>query len=450
MKITKEKIMFDAILQAQIKERFYYVNEDYLGRRRQFFENSGGSLRLKAAVEAKRRLEMIPDCPERIHDTAGMLKQVKEKGISDILQVMFGAKSGALVTELTASQVMYQMIRTIAENVPGTNIVTTSMEHPSAFDSARMYAERTGKEFRVAMANPVTGGVDTEEILRHIDKDTCLLSVMSASNVSGYIFDLEEIVREARKIKPDLYIVSDAVQHIPHGTIDVEKLQLDGTNFAPYKCFGIRGCGFGYVSQRVAELPHHKLLAKDKAEWELGTFPHSNYAAWSAVIDYVCWLGGHFTDSQDRRELYLEGMEQIHLHEHSLLIHMMEGTEKVPGLRHIPGVQVFLDSEDDVARDLISAIGFEGLDFTQAVREYYKRGVTVFERVNTSLYSKRIVESLGLAGAIRVSPLHCHDTADIEDFLRITADIAQEHCQNNYSGIRNVLSKPRAASAAGR
>ena len=103
---------------------------------------------------------------------------------------------------------------------------------------------------------------------------------------------------------------------------------------------------------------------------------------------------------------------------------LMEGTDEVPGLRHIPGVQVFLDSEDTVDRDLISAIGINGIDFTQLTAEYYKRGITVFERVNTSLYSKRIVESLGLTGAIRVSPLHCHSTKDIEDFLRVTADIA--------------------------
>lgn len=99
----------------------------------------------------------------------------------------------------------------------------------------------------------------------------------------------------------------------------------------------------------------------------------------------------------------------------------------IPGLRHIPGVKVFLDSTDDVDRDLISAIGIEGLDMTQAVSEYYKRGVTVFDRVNTSLYSKRILDSLGLQGVIRVSPLHVHDTSDIDDFLRVTAEIAKEY-----------------------
>ena len=428
MKITDEKILFDQHLQAEIKERFFFVNEDYLGRKRQFFENSGGSLRLKAAVAEKSRLEQIPDCPERIHDTSLMLKKVKADGIRDIMEVIFGANpgEGALITELTASQCMFQMVRTILENVPGTNAVTTSIEHPSAYDATEQYCKRTGKEFRVAMADPVTGGVSVQEILRHIDKDTALLNVMSASNISGYIFDMETIVTEARKINPDIYIVSDAVQHMPHGVLDVAKLKLDGCNFAPYKAFGIRGCGYAYVSDRVARMYHHKLSAKPESEWELGTFPHPNFAAITAVVDYVCWLGSRFSNATGRRELFVEGMNRIHLQEHSLLIHMMEGTAEIPGLRHIPGVKVFLDSADDVDRDLISAIGLEGLDMTQAVAEYYKRGVTVFERVNTSLYSKRIVESLGLTGAIRVSPLHVHDTSDVDDFLKITAEIAEK------------------------
>lgn len=108
--ITDEKILFDDAFLKEIQDKFYYVHEDYLGRKRQFFENSGGSLRLKAAVEEKAWLEKIPDCPERIHDTSMMLKQVKADGMRDIMQVIFGAKSGALVTELTSSQVMFQIV----------------------------------------------------------------------------------------------------------------------------------------------------------------------------------------------------------------------------------------------------------------------------------------------------------------------------------------------------
>ena len=70
------------------------------------------------------------------------------------------------------------------------------------------------------------------------------------------------------------------------------------------------GTGYGYVSDRVAVMEHHKLLAKPEKEWELGTFPHPNFAAITAVVDYVCWLGGHFTDATDRRTLFVTGMDR--------------------------------------------------------------------------------------------------------------------------------------------
>ena len=104
---------------------------------------------------------------------------------------------------------------------------------------------------------------------------------------------------------------------------------------------------------------------------------------------------------------------------------MLEGTEKTPGLRHIPGVKVCVDTLDLTNRDLIAAIAIDNIDFTECVAEYQKRGVTVYERIRSSIYSKRILEALGLDGAIRVSPLHCHGTDDIDKFLEITAQIAE-------------------------
>ena len=106
-----DKSYFPEDFIQEIKDKFYYVDEDNQGRKRLFFENSGGSLRLKAAVEAKCKYEKIPDCPERYHDISMHLRAVKEKGIIDLLEIVFGAKpgEGALITELTASQVMLKL-----------------------------------------------------------------------------------------------------------------------------------------------------------------------------------------------------------------------------------------------------------------------------------------------------------------------------------------------------
>ena len=197
-------------------------------------------------------------------------------------------------------------------------------------------------------------------------------------------------------------------------------------NFAPYKFFGVRGCGFAYVSERVAALPHHKLIAKDQSIFELGTSAPANFAAAMEIINYVAKIGSRYINSTDKKALFDEGMHRIHLHERALLYRLLEGSERVPGLRHIPGVKVFVDTDDLCARDLIVAIAIDGTDFTECVAEYQRRGVTVYERVNTSIYSKRILDALGIEGAIRVSPLHCHGTDDIDEFLRITAEMAAD------------------------
>ena len=141
-------------------------------------------------------------------------------------------------------------------------------------------------------------------------------------------------------------------------------------------------------------------------------------------MNYVCWLGACLGNRGDRRAQYVAGMEGIELHERALLWRMLEGTDAITGLRRLPRVKVHLDYEDLTKRDLIVAIGFEQLDPTQAVREYERRGVIVYERTTSSIFSKRMLESFGLSGAVRVSPLHCHSAQDIDKFLLASAEIS--------------------------
>lgn len=418
-------LFFEEDFQKLLKEKFYFASFDPDYGERLFFDNSGGSLRLKACVEKKAELEAFPDCPERIHARSVYLKGLVEKGTKEILEIVFGAKSGALMTELTASQTMFQAVGLIMENAKGTNAVVSSIEHPSAYDAVEFYCNKTGREMRVVPANTKTGGIDVDEVISRIDKNTVLVSIMAASNISGNIMDIKEISRRAREINPEIFVVSDMVQHAPHHAIDVEEMKVDVANFAPYKFFGIRGCGFAYVSDRVVKFPHHKLIAKPQETFELGTSAPANFAAMMEVINYVCFIGEHYIGKKSRRETYLEGMRRIHLQERALLNRMLEGSDDVKGLRHIKGVTVYVDTKDLTSRDLIVAMGIDGKDFTQTVAEYQRRGVTVYERINTSIYSKRIVEALGITGAIRVSPLHCNSVEDIDKFLKITAQMAE-------------------------
>ena len=110
-------ILFPEDYQKHLKAQFCYADADPLYGPRLFFENSGGSLRLKAAVEAKMAAEQFPDCPERNYARGLKLAHYVSEGTKEILEVIFGAKSGALVTELSASQTMFQIVDVILSNV---------------------------------------------------------------------------------------------------------------------------------------------------------------------------------------------------------------------------------------------------------------------------------------------------------------------------------------------
>jgi selenocysteine lyase/cysteine desulfurase len=419
---SRQGEFFSEPLLREINARFHHVDRDIDGRERLFFDNAGGSFRLKAAVDAYARIDALPDCPERIHERARYLQDIQARGESDI-RTLLNARDGSVYMSLTASGAMFDMVRATMENVPGTNVVTTILEHPSSYDSIAYYAQRTDKALRVAPSNPETGGVDVDAIVSLIDADTALLSVMYASNISGAKFDIERIVERARAKKPGLFIIVDAVQHAPHGVIDLEKTPVDGINFAPYKFFGCRGSGIAWLSPRAAVLPHHRLNAKQEGAWELGSPAPAQFAVVSEIVDYATWIGGRFSDASDRRELFVQGMHRIELHERALLDALLDGHGEQRGLRQIGGVDVFWDYPDLTKRDLIIGVGFASLSPTDAVREYEKRGVIVYERVASSLYSGRMLKSFNQAGAVRISPLHCHAPRDVKRFLAITEEL---------------------------
>ena len=423
--VMKNGQLMPAELTAQIREKYHHVDVDpFTNTKRLFFDNSGGSFRLKAASDAFKRVDDLPNCGGHGGAASDYLDSLRDQACKDV-STMFNAEGGCIATSMTASIILFDVSEVIIANVPGTNVVTTALEHPSAFDGCAIPAEKYGKELRVAQTDPVTGTIRPEDVVKLVDKDTCLLSVIMTSNITGAVLDIETIAREARKIKPDLYIVCDSVQHTPHGLTDMKAWGLDCVNFAPYKFGGARGLGVGWLSERVMNLPHRKLIKEKQSNWEMGGCAPGMYAMLSAIFDYVCWIGKQFKDTEDRRELYVEGMTRIMLHERALLYRLLHGSDGVKGLLDIEGVKVAVKMNDLTERDLIVPIVFDKLTCEEASRAYEKKGVVVHERTDASLYSARQVNSINLHGIVRISPLHCHTYADIDEFLKITAEIAK-------------------------
>ena len=72
----------DGLLQA-IRNRFCRIDTDADGSRRLFFENAGGSLRLKSVVEISDELNRYPDCFARDHKSSKVLHRYEVEGRED-------------------------------------------------------------------------------------------------------------------------------------------------------------------------------------------------------------------------------------------------------------------------------------------------------------------------------------------------------------------------------
>lgn len=410
---------FPGELQDTLREQFYYLNDDINENRRIFFENAGGALRLKSTLEKYGEISMIPDSPVRDYDIARKLNQDITNGKEDI-RLLLNAEGGEIAISLTASKIIFEMITVAAMDLPKGNLVTTAIEHPSSYDACEFSSQQYGHELRVAKADHETGSIFLDELLSHIDEYTRVVSLILTSNITGAMHDLEEYTKAIHEKNSDAIIIVDAVQGAPHELIDLSRCYVDGINLAPYKMFGLRGVGFAWLSERLAKLPHHRLLATDETNWDLGSATPAHYASFSKIVDYICEIGFYFNESTDRRTLIEEGMMRITLQEQAILNRLLNGSDAVKGTKQLNNVTIHFEEANGINQDLILAMTFSNLSDNRAVEIYKENNIQVFAREASSHYSKRILESVGLRSLVRVSPVHVHNADDVDEFLRVT------------------------------
>ena len=144
-----DKGMFSPELLDEIRNRFLYVDWDPYSGKRVYLEASGGSLRLKSVMETIAKESALPDELFRYNPASDYVNAAVEKGIDDV-KLFLGAKSGHIMPAHSATHAIFRALNAITSHIPGSNIVTTELEHPAVRSSTQYFAEITGKEWRVA------------------------------------------------------------------------------------------------------------------------------------------------------------------------------------------------------------------------------------------------------------------------------------------------------------
>ncbi|MDP2562284.1 aminotransferase class V-fold PLP-dependent enzyme [Psychrobium sp. 1_MG-2023] len=130
------------------------------------------------------------------------------------------------------------------------NIVVAVSEHHANIVPWQMVCQQTGAELRVIHLND-NYELDLNHALSLIDQDTKIVAIAHASNVTGVINPIEELISLAKNV--NAVTVIDGAQAIAHLPVDVQQLDCDFYVFSAHKMFGPTGVGILYGKEALLE-----------------------------------------------------------------------------------------------------------------------------------------------------------------------------------------------------
>lgn len=291
----------------------------------------------------------------------------------------------------------------------GDHVVTTSMEHNSVI---RPLIELRKKGVSTTFIScRQDGSVSTEDIKSAIRKNTKLIVMTAASNVTGTIMPLEETGRIA--VRRGVLFMVDGAQGAGHMELDVKKNHIDILAAPGHKgLLGAQGTGLLYIREGIEIQP---LLAggtgsKSKQEEQPQDFPEG-YEAGTVNAPGIIALGAAI------RFINRIGVRAIENHERKL-------TQKLQtGLKKIAGVQLY-GPENVADKTAVIAMNIRGIDCEEAAGLLNdKYGIAVRAGFHCS---PRAHETIGTAdtGCIRICPGFYTSEKELEAVIRAIREIA--------------------------
>lgn len=413
--------MFNDTLMNQIRDRFCHVDTCPYQGPRVFFENAGGSLTLKAVVEANTKLAGIPDNQGRDNPASHELVRIINQSRDD-MRSFLGVSEGPVFIGESGTELLFRLVRAaVLGTSEGGNVVGSTLEHPATVSASKRWSKIAGKEYRAVSHDNASATVTAEDYRTIVDANTRVATIIHTSPVTGMSVDVKSVVKVIREASPDCVIIVDGIQHAPHGDLDVGSYDVDAYAISAYKVYSRHNYGFAWLSPRLSTLAHDHLDGTPSDFWELGTRDTSAFACFSEVVNYLEWLGSQLTDSGDKRERILAAGRAFKEQEAGLVDVMINGTDAQKGLRDMPQVTV-IGGLDNSQREGLVSLYIEAIPCADVVSQLNAQGVRTHVRKN-DYFSGNILEPLNRPTCVRVSMCHYNTRAEVLQFLGIMESI---------------------------
>lgn len=405
---------------------------------RVFFDNPGGT------QVAQRVIDRTTEYFTRTNaNTGGYFATSQESDTlldvaHDAAADLLGASSGdEIVFGQNMTSLTFSISRSIGRELsPGDEIIVTRMDHDGNISPWLMMAQDRGLTVKWLDFNRETFRYDLEDLDRLLTPRTRLVAVNYASNALGTINDVRAVTERAHTVGAWVYV--DAVQYVPHGITDVQKIGCDFLACSPYKFYGPhQGLVWGR-RELLEQLTPYKVRPASNdlpTRFETGTLSHEGMAGTLGAIEHLDWIGetmgfsaptaapgsptsapGSPSTPDPVRRKHLEAaFHAIAEHENKVFKQLLDG------LRAIPGVTIH--GPDHRNRVPTVAITKSGATPEQLARHLGRNGVFSWDG---HYYAIEVVRHLGLdqqGGMLRLG-LGQYNTAEEVDRVLDLLDAA--------------------------
>ncbi|RIV25894.1 cysteine desulfurase-like protein [Alicyclobacillaceae bacterium I2511] len=325
------------------------------------------------------------------------------------MAAMLGAEDPATISfGANMTTLNFSLARAVARSIqPGDEVVVTDLDHDANVAPWLTLAERGAVIRRVPVRSDAT--LDMDAFAGLLNSKTRLVAVGYASNAVGTVNDVYTVRRWTREL--GAWMVLDGVHFVPHGVVDVKRLDPDFLLCSAYKFFGPH---VGVLYSRTGALAQ---LNTDRVRPQRATAPERietgtlNHAALAGVTAAVQFIAGLSPTSGSLRARLVAAMDWVYAYEHELVDQLYRG------LQDMPGIRLYGPPVSGELRAPTLSFTLEGATPETLARYLGDKGIYVWDG---DFYAITVIKELGLAnrgGLVRVGFAPYNTSNEVERLL---------------------------------
>jgi cysteine desulfurase/selenocysteine lyase len=322
----------------KLRKQFPVLRNTMRGRRLVYFDNAATTLKPKTVLEAES--DYYRSIGANIHRGVYELSE-KATFLFDEAR----EKAARFINAPDPSCIIFTRGTTDSINLvsrswgakglrPGSEILTTELEHHSNLVPWQHAAEEAGARLRFIPVDPGTGSLLLDDPDSLFTEHTALLTLTGMSNVNGYMPPLKMLIDAAHARKVPVLV--DGAQLVSHHPVDLAELDVDFLAFSSHKLCGPTGLGVLYGKRSLLEAMDPYLYGGDmiRRVWKDGAEYKGIPEKFEAGTPHIAGVIGFGRALDFLSEI---GMAEIAAYENSLLRYAVERSAGLDFLELYPG-----------------------------------------------------------------------------------------------------------------